>query len=111
MGQQAWLSFGQPVPPLAGLLVCPEPLVLPSCPAHQVGVGAPQQAVQRGPVEPAGWVGLGRPAGVAPGGFPRPARRTRRACLHATGAPRVLPAGHQPGAGAGVQGVGMVLPR
>jgi len=38
-------------------------------------------------------VGPGRPAGIAPGGFPRPARRTRRACLHATGAPRALPAG------------------
>ena len=38
-------------------------------------------------------VGPGRPAGIAPGGFPRSARRTRRACLHATGAPRALPAG------------------
>jgi hypothetical protein len=56
-----------------------------------------------------GWVGPGRPAGIAPGGFPRPARRTRRACLHATGAPRVLPAGQLDAAG--VQGVVMVLPR
>jgi hypothetical protein len=39
------------------------------------------------------WVGPGRPARIAPGGFPRPARRTRRATLTAPGAPRVLPAG------------------
>lgn len=61
-----------------------------------------------------GWVGPGRPAGIAPGGFPRPARRTRRACLHAPGAPRVLPVGQPPvvaTAGFGVHGVGMLLPR
>jgi hypothetical protein len=40
-----------------------------------------------------GWVGPGRPARVFPGGFPRPARRTRRAPLSAPGAPRALPAG------------------
>ena len=38
-------------------------------------------------------VGPGRPVRIAPGGFPRPARRTRRATLTAPGAPRVLPAG------------------
>ena len=39
------------------------------------------------------WVGPGRPAGIAPGGFSRPARRTRRAILTAPGSPRVFPAG------------------
>ena len=61
-----------------------------------------------------GWVGPGRPAGIAPGGFPRPARRTRRANYSAPGAPRVLPAGQLPvvaAAGFGVHGVGMLLPR
>ena len=46
-------------------------------------------------------------------GFPRPARRTRRATLTAPGAPRVLPVG-QPlaaAAGFGVHGVGILLPR
>jgi hypothetical protein len=61
-----------------------------------------------------GWVGPGRPAGIAPGGSPRPARRTRRACLHAPGAPRVVPVG-QPllvaAAGLGVHGVGILFPR
>ena len=64
--------------------------------------------------EPLGWVGPGRPAGIAPGGFPRPARRTRRANYSAPGAPRVLPAGQLPvvaAAGFGVHGVGMLLPR
>lgn len=42
-----------------------------------------------------GWVGPGRGTGLATSPFPRPARRTRRACLHATGAPRVLPAGRR----------------
>jgi len=61
-----------------------------------------------------GWVGPGRPVGIAPGGFPRPARRTRRANYSAPGAPRVLPAGQLPvvaAAGFGVHGVGMLLPR
>jgi len=40
-----------------------------------------------------GRVGPGRPAGIAPGGFPRPARRTRRAPFRAPGSPRALPAG------------------
>jgi hypothetical protein len=60
------------------------------------------------------WVGPGRPAGITPGGFPRPARRTRRANYSAPGAPRVLPAGQLPvmaAAGFGVHGVGMLLPR
>lgn len=61
-----------------------------------------------------GWVGPGRGSGLAASPFPRPARRTRRACLHATGAPRAL-AGGQPlvlaTAGRGVHGVGMLLPR
>ena len=58
-------------------------------------------------------VGPGRPAEIALGGFPRPARRTRRATLTAPGAPRALTAG-QPlvaVAGFGVHGVGMFLPR
>ena len=61
-----------------------------------------------------GWVGPGRPAEIAPGGFPRPARRTRRANYSAPGAPRVLSAGQLPvvaAAGFGVHGVGMLLPR
>jgi hypothetical protein len=59
------------------------------------------------------WVGSGRGAGLAASPFPRPARRTRRAILTATGSPRVLPVG-QPlvaAAGFGVHGVGMLLPR
>ena len=61
-----------------------------------------------------GWVGPGRPAEIAPGGFPRPARRTPRANYSAPGAPRVLSAGQLPvvaAAGFGVHGVGMLLPR
>ena len=61
----------------------------------------------------AGCVGPGRPVRIAPGGFPRPARRTRRATFTAPGAPRVLPVG-QPlaaAAGFGVHGVGILLPR
>ncbi|MFF8916011.1 transposase, partial [Streptomyces sp. NPDC015032] len=40
----------------------------------------------RDQVKPAGsgWVGPGRGTGLATSPFPRPARRTRRACLHAT---------------------------
>ena len=59
------------------------------------------------------WVGPGRPARIAPGGFPRPARRTRRATLTAPGAPRVLPVGQPLAAavGSGVHGVGILLPR
>ena len=59
-----------------------------------------------------GLVGPGRPARIVPGGFPRPASRTRRATLTATGAPRVLPVG-QPvvAAGSDVHGVGILLPR
>ena len=59
---------------------------------------------------PHGWVGHGRGVRVAPGPFPVPARRTGRACLHASGSPRVLPVA-QPLAAAGVQGVGMFAPR
>src|SRR5512132_3162513 len=33
----------------------------------------------RGSIASRCWVGPGRPVGIAPGGFPRPARRTRRA--------------------------------
>jgi hypothetical protein len=72
------------------------------------------QVVGQRPERGAGWVGPGRPAGIAPGGFPRPARRTRRANYSAPGAPRVLPAGQLPVAavaGLGVHGVGMLLPR
>src|SRR5512133_1859556 len=50
------------------------------------------------------WVGPGRPVGIAPGGFPRPARRTRRATLAATGSPRVLPVGSAGGDGCRVDG-------
>lgn len=40
------------------------------------------------------WLGrTGRSAVIAHGEFPRPARRTRRACLHAPGAPCALPVG------------------
>jgi hypothetical protein len=40
---------------------------------------------------------MGRGAGVTPGPFPHAARRTRRACLHATGSPWFLPwAGSRP---------------
>src|SRR5215207_7699731 len=42
---------------------------------------------------PVGWVGPGRGAVLRSRPFPRSARRTRRACLHATGAPRVFPDG------------------
>ena len=45
------------------------------------------------------WVGPGRPAGIAPGGFPRPARQTRRATLTAPGSPRALAAGLAAGGG------------
>jgi hypothetical protein len=51
--------------------------------------------------------------GVVAVRLPRASSRTRRARLGAPGAPRVFPAG-QPvlaAAGAGVQGVGMLLPR
>jgi hypothetical protein len=63
--------------------------------------------------QPISWVGPGRGVGIAPGPFPRPTRRTRRACFHASGAPRVLPAGQPLVAvtGFGVHGVGIVLPR
>jgi len=57
-----------------------------------------------------GWVGHGRGVRVAPGPFPVPARRTGRACLHASGSPRVLPVA-QPLLAVGVQGVGMFAPR
>ena len=40
-----------------------------------------------------GWVGPGRLAGVAPGRFPWPALRTRRAIFTAPGSPRALAAG------------------
>jgi hypothetical protein len=65
------------------------------------------------PAAKAGWVGPGRPVVIAHGGFPRPARRTRRARLRASGAPRVLPVGQLlvAAAGFGVHGVVMVLPR
>jgi len=36
---------------------------------------------------------IGILTGIAPGGFPRPARRTRRAARTAPGSPRALPAG------------------
>src|ERR1019366_2751569 len=58
-------------------------------------------------------VGPGRGAGLATSPFPRPARRTRRAPLSATGSPRVVPP-VQPRvavAGSGVHGVGILLPR
>lgn len=61
-----------------------------------------------------GWVRPGRGTGLATSPFPRPARRTRHACLHATGAPRALAGGQSPvlaTAGRGVHGVGMLLPR
>ena len=57
-----------------------------------------------------GGVGHGRGVRVAPGPFPVPARRTGRACLHASGSPRVLPVA-QPLLAVGVQGVGMFAPR
>src|ERR1022692_1328907 len=43
----------------------------------------------------------GRGAGIAPGPFPRTARRARRAPLNSTGSPRFLPSGvvEDPGAG------------
>jgi hypothetical protein len=40
-----------------------------------------------------GWVGHGRGVRVAPGPFPVPARRTRRADFSAPGSPRVFPVG------------------
>src|SRR5215207_9371895 len=62
---------------------------------------------------PQGWVGPQRPARIAPGGFLRPARRTRRAAFNAPGSPRVLAAGQPavPTVGVGVHGDAMVLPR
>jgi len=42
--------------------------------------------------KPVSWVGPQRPVGVAPDGFLRPARRTRRAPVSAPGSPRVLTA-------------------
>jgi hypothetical protein len=36
-------------------------------------------------------VGPGRPASLSTGGFPRPALRTGRATLTASGSPRVMP--------------------
>jgi hypothetical protein len=52
------------------------------------------------------WVGSGRPARIAPGGFPRSSRRTRRAALTAPGAPCALTAGSAgwPGCWFGVRG-------
>ena len=62
-------------------------------------------------------VGSGRGAlsGLLAGGFPRPARRTRRAPLNAPGSPRVLAVG-QPSqasqaAGSSGHGVGILFPR
>jgi hypothetical protein len=56
-------------------------------------------------------VGPGRPARLSPGGFPRPALRTGRATLPASGSPR----GHAAGAGGPVvslgHGVGILAPR
>src|ERR1035437_9613568 len=46
-----------------------------------------------GDLAPSGLVGSGGPAGVGPGGVPRPPRRTRRATLTAPGAPCALAAG------------------
>jgi len=60
-----------------------------------------------------GEVGLRARFGVTAVRFPQAPSRTRRAPFKAPGAPRVFPAG-QPllaAAGAGVQGVGMLLPR
>src|SRR5271166_7073356 len=61
-------------------------------PSQAAGPEAGAGAMAGGPAA-GSWVGPGRPARIAPGGFPRPARRTRRATLTAPGAPRVLPAG------------------
>jgi hypothetical protein len=55
-------------------------------------------------------VGPGRPACLAAGGFPRPALRTGRAALTASGSPRV-PVGYAAAVGTLAQGVGMVCPR
>ena len=79
------------------------------CPVAACGAGrvVVDQVVRRDRLlsDPQGWVGPGRPAGITPGGFPRPARRgTRRACLHATGAPRAVSAGRQLGAGGRFRG-------
>ena len=66
-----------------------------------------------GPLAVEGEVGLRARFGVAAVRFPQAPSRTRRAPLRAPGAPHVFPAG-QPvlaAAGAGVQGVGMLLPR
>jgi hypothetical protein len=56
----------------------------------------------------ASWVGLWRPVTVARGGFPQPARRTRRAIFIAPGSLRVVAVGQPVAAsGLGVHGVGM----
>src|SRR5580704_10414973 len=51
----------------------PHPHTVPA-----VGRCACRMAALRSSPVPASWVGPGRPARIAPGGFPRPARRTRR---------------------------------
>jgi hypothetical protein len=68
---------------------------------------------REGPLLAEGEVGLRARFGVAAVRLPQAPSRTRRAPFRAPGAPRVFPAG-QPvlaAAGAGVQGVGMLLPR
>ena len=53
VGEQAGLSFEQPGPPPFEPLVGPQPSVLFPGPAPQVETDAPQEGIQRRPVEPA----------------------------------------------------------
>src|ERR1039458_3911005 len=56
-------------------------------------------------------VGPGRPASLSTGGFPRPALRTGRATLTASGSPRVHAAGAGDPDSMLVHGVGIRVPR
>src|SRR5690606_23397348 len=56
-------------------------------------------------------VGLGRGSGFSPGPFPRPALRTRRAPLDATGSPRVHAIAAAESVDLAAQGVGIFAPR
>ena len=80
---------------------------------HQSGSAFDQSADRRlllGPDDVG--VGPGRGSGIAPGPFPRPALRTGRATLIASGAPRIAAAMRGPrSAAALVHGVGMLCAR
>ena len=81
------------LPGAGGWSVAVQGLGLVLVPGGGGAVGVDDQGPAPAVDDDEGWVRPGRPAGIAPGGFPRPARRTRRAALTAPGSPRDLPAG------------------